>query len=250
MIEELDYQKTPIGELILRRRRSPSVPDEPVYEVKLNDQMLMSSSVNASERALATLALERLGPGPCDVLIGGLGLGYTAAAALEYSQVRRVDVVELLGPVIGWHRNKLVPAAHQLIDDPRCSLIEGDFFKYAAGAGPTTQDAGRSAGYDLILVDIDHSPDCWLHTRHAPFYTEPGLARLAARLNAGGTFGLWSASEPSAEFLALLRQVFGGECSHEVRFYNPHIGEHDTNWVILAGGGTVKAKSPPNAGSM
>ncbi len=82
-IEELDYQKTPLGELVLRRRRSPSVPDEPVYEVKLGDEMLMSSSVNVSERALATLALDQWGDGPCDVLVGGLGLGYTAAAALD-----------------------------------------------------------------------------------------------------------------------------------------------------------------------
>jgi hypothetical protein len=82
-LEELDYHQTPLGELILRRRLSPSAPGEPVYEVKLNDEMLMSSVVNASERAMARLALELLADRPCDVLVGGLGLGYTAAAALE-----------------------------------------------------------------------------------------------------------------------------------------------------------------------
>lgn len=125
MIEELDYQQTPLGELVLRRRRSPSLQNELVYEVKLGDEMLMSSSVNESERALARLALDRLGEGACDVLIGGLGLGYTAAAALDYPQVRRVDVIELLGPVIAWHHARLVPASGNICDDPGARSSKG-----------------------------------------------------------------------------------------------------------------------------
>ena len=130
--EELDYQKTPLGELVLRRRRSPSVSDDWVYEVTLDHEMLMSSTVNVSERALATLAFEAMASPPRDVLVGGLGLGYTAAAALESPSVRRLVVVELLAPVIAWHRNRLVPMAARLIAIP---MLEDDFFSLAIGIG-------------------------------------------------------------------------------------------------------------------
>lgn len=241
-IRELDYQLTPIGELILRCRSSPHVPDGLVYEVKLGGEMLMSSSVNESERALSRLALERWGPYECDVLIGGLGLGYTAAAALEHPQVRRVDVIEFLAEVIGWHRRRLVPAASRLLDDPRCALIRADFFEHVARAGPSRR-------YDVILVDIDHSPECWLDPRHGEFYTAPRLGTLATHLNPGGVFGLWSASEPAAEFMQLLKNAFAWVQSHEVRFFNPHITGDDTNWVVLAqrdGGPRVRGRDGAN----
>ena len=169
-IEELDYQKTHLGELILRRRRSPSV-SEMVYEVKLNDEMLMSSSVNASEKALATLAVEPRKDRPLDVLVGGLGLGFTAAAVLEYTNVKHLEVLELLSPVIKWHRDRLVPTADTLIADSRCSIIEGDFFEYV---GPANADRK----YDAILLDIDHAPDCLLQRSHGSFYEVNGLQNL------------------------------------------------------------------------
>ncbi len=227
LFEELDYQPTPLGDLVLRRRRSPSVADAWVYEVTLAGEMLMSSTVNASERALAQLALEALGDRPVEVLVGGLGLGYTAGAALEHANVQRLVVVELLAPVIDWHRRRLVPLAEKLIDDPRCSLVEGDFFEHV---GP-----GSSAGpYDAILLDIDHAPDCWLHDRHGDFYTADRLAALAAHLRPGGVFGLWSAWAPPPEFLATLAEAFPRVQPHEVPFFNPHVNEMDANWVILA----------------
>lgn len=104
IIEELSFDTTPMGEIVLRRRRSPSVKDEFVYEITLDSQMLMSSTLNTSEQALATLTLDRLEKRKAEVLVGGLGLGYTALAALEYSNVERVDVIELLQPVIDWHQ--------------------------------------------------------------------------------------------------------------------------------------------------
>jgi spermidine synthase len=225
--EELDYQKTPLGELVLRRRRSPSVPDELVYEVTINHEMLMSSSVNASERALATLVLDPRQDRPLDVLIGGLGLGYTAAAALEYPNVCRLDVVELLAPVIAWHRNRLIPLAGTLIDDPRCSLIQGDFFEYI-------QTAHSDRQYDAILLDIDHSPDCLLHPRHRAFYTLDGLQNPARSLRPGGVFATWSAWKPQAEFLDAIAAVFGSIQTHEITFFNPHISGTDSNWIIIA----------------
>jgi len=230
-IEELDFRKTPLGELVLRRRRSSSVPGEPVYEVKLDDEMLMSSAVNASERALARLAFERRSEEPSDVLIGGLGLGYTAAAVLEFACVRRLLVVELLAPVIAWHLNRLVPMAGTLLDDPRCTFVEGDFFEHVA-PGTTTETGGC---YDAILLDIDHSPESWLQLQHGGFYTAAGLRGLSEHLRPGGVFGIWSASEPSQRFLNLLESVLPNPRSHEISFLNPHVGETDSNWVVVAG---------------
>jgi spermidine synthase len=229
MFEELDYQKTLLGELVLRRRRSPSVPDDWVYEVKLGEEMLMSSTVNASERALARLALEAIGQRPCDVLVGGLGLGYTAATVLEYPNVRRLVLVELLAPVIAWHRRRLVPMADRLIDDPRCSIIEADFFQLV---GPDSSSSRER--YDVILLDIDHSPESWLHPRHAGFYGEAGLRALADCLAPGGVFGLWSASKPAAPFLDRVGRVFAAWQCQEVPFFNPHVNETDSNWVVIA----------------
>ncbi len=228
-IEELDYQKTALGELVLRRRRSPSVADEWVYEVKLGEEMLMSSTVNDSERALATLALADRAEEPCDVLVGGLGLGYTAAEALKYRSVQRLVVVELLQPVIAWHRNRLVPMADKLLDDPRCSIVEADFFKYVGADCPTDREP-----YDVILLDIDHAPDYFLHDRHADFYSDTGLQSLADCLRPNGVFALWSALQPEPQFLELLAKTFATCKSHEVSFLNPHVHETDTNWVIIA----------------
>ncbi len=229
LFEELDDQDTPLGELVLRRRGAASVPDEVIYEVTIAGEMLMSSTINASERALAHLALESRTDRPCDVLVGGLGLGYTAAAALEYPNVAKVDVVELLAPVIGWHRQRLVPMAGKLMDDERCTVVPADFFEYV---GP-----GSSAPrYDAILLDIDHAPDSWLHERHGAFYSGSGLRSLADRLAPGGVFALWSAWEPAAEFLDLLGVVFQSVRSHEVSFYNPHASERDANWVVITEG--------------
>ncbi|MBD3349148.1 MAG: spermidine synthase [Candidatus Eisenbacteria bacterium] len=220
-----------MGELVLRRRRSSSVPDEPVYEVKLDDEMLMSSAVNASERALARLTLERRGDEPSDVLIGGLGLGYTAAAALEFACVRRLLVIELLHPVIAWHLKRLVPTASALLDDPRCTLVEGDFFEHVAPGAPVE----TAVRYDAILLDIDHSPESWLQLSHGGFYTATGIGGLSEHLRPGGVFGIWSASEPSQEFLDLLGSVLLDPRSHEISFLNPHVGETDSNWVVVAG---------------
>jgi spermidine synthase len=228
-IEELDFQQTDLGELVLRRRTSPSVPGEMVYEVKIDDALLMSSTVNASERALATLALDGRGAVPCDVLVGGLGLGYTAAAALEYANVRRMVVIERLAPVIDWHRKRLVPMAETIMRDPRCSVVHGDFFEHVAAG------AAHPQPYDVILLDIDHSPDSWLHARHGDFYTAAGLRGLAACLRPGGVFGLWSASKPADEFLGVMNGAFPAVDIHEVSFLNPHLNETMSNWVVVAG---------------
>ncbi|MEX2214861.1 MAG: hypothetical protein WD768_12070 [Phycisphaeraceae bacterium] len=226
---ELDYQHTAIGELILRRRRSPSLDGGFVYEVKLNGEFLMSSVATVSEEALAELALAEFGESSCDVLIGGLGLGYTAAAALRHFQVRRVDVVEFLQPVIDWHRNRLVPVAEQLLGDSRCRFIHDDFFDYVRDA---TQDDARR--YGIILLDIDHSPESWLHPAHKRCYGPEGLRALAEKLNPNGVFALWSAAAPDERFLTRMQDAFAKVCMYPVDYFHPTLHSHEQNTVIVA----------------
>ncbi len=178
---ELDYQQTELGELILRRRRLHSLDGLEVFEVKLGDAFLMSSLFHAVEEALSHLGLGEWGSEPCDVVVGGLGLGYTARAALEHENVRSLLVLDALEPVIGWHRDGQVPLGPGLMADPRCRLRQGDFFKLAHSAtGFDSETPGRK--FDVVLLDIDHSPGDLLHPRNASFYTPDGLRRLAEQL--------------------------------------------------------------------
>src|SRR5690606_35795971 len=107
--QEIDFKPTPLGDLVLRRRRLPHFPDEDIYEIKLGDEYLMTSIFHESERELARLALKKTKADSLDVVVGGLGLGYTAVAALEDARVKSLAVVDYLEPVIEWHRNKVVP---------------------------------------------------------------------------------------------------------------------------------------------
>src|SRR4029077_6536574 len=130
-----DYRRTRLGELSLRRRRGLSLNGVEVYEVKLGDEFLSSSRFSRGEIALAELGLAGLGEGPLDVVVGGLGLGYTACAALDLHAVREVLVIEALADVIRWHRKGMVPLGARLTGDARCRLINGDFFALAGTPG-------------------------------------------------------------------------------------------------------------------
>ena len=231
--EELDYCNTPIGELMLRRRTEPMLRVE-VYEVKLGDEFLMSSLFTAGEIALAKLALAACESGPLDVAVGGLGLGYTAHAALENAAVRSLLVVEALPVVIDWHRRGLVPLGAGLSADSRCEFLAGDFFAQVncRGIDPRVPDKR----FHAILLDIDHSPRHLLHPDHAAFYSPTGLRRLAAHLRPRGVFGLWSNGPPDEMFRATLAEVFCSVEAHLVKFHNPLQDREATNTVYLAWG--------------
>jgi len=211
LFEELDHQVTPMGELSLRRRRILSL-DLDVFEVKLGDEFLMSSLFTAGEQALARLGLAATGGTDLDVVVGGLGLGHTAAAALDDPRVARLTVVEALAPVIGWHRAGLVPLGPRLAGDPRCELRLGDFFAFARGDGPRC---------DAILLDIDHSPRALLNDGHRGFYTPDGLSAVARRLTPGGVFAMWSDEAPDPDFQGLLDAAFPYVEAQVVTFENP-----------------------------
>jgi spermidine synthase len=232
LFEELDYRETPIGALSLRRRRELRLGVD-VFEIKLGEDFLMSSLFTASEIALARLGLGELPGHDLDIVVGGLGLGYTAAAVLEHSQVGALLVVEALAPVIDWHRRGLVPLGAAITADTRCRLVHGDFFALAAAEAGFDPDApGRR--FDAVLVDIDHSPDGLLDPHHAGFYQPDGLRRLAAKLRPGGVFGLWSNALPDDAFTARLGDCFVEARAEPVTFHNPLQDRPFTQTVYLA----------------
>jgi spermidine synthase len=229
--EELAWSETAVGAISLRRRHDPAL-DLDVYEVKLGDEFLMSSLFTVAEVELARLGLAELPETDLDVVVGGLGLGFTAQAVLEDPRLRSLLVVEALGEVIEWHERGLMPDAAGLISDPRSRLVLGDFFAMAIGDGFDPEEAGRR--FHAILVDIDHSPRHHLAPSHATFYTTVGLRRLAQHLHAGGVFALWSDDPPDDEFLAVLAEVFDRAEAHVVTFPNPYTGEESANTVYVA----------------
>ncbi|MFP3907600.1 MAG: spermidine synthase, partial [Acidimicrobiales bacterium] len=230
LFEELDRQPTPIGEISLRRRLEPVLQVE-IYEAKLDDEFLMSSLFTASEVALASLALSEVAGDDLDVVVGGLGLGYTARAVLEDPRVRSVAVVEALAAVIGWHDHQLLPDAAALTTDPRCRFVEGDFFAMVArseGFGPPVPPRVH-----VIAVDIDHSSRHLLDPSHASFYEPSGLARVADLLHPGGVFALWSDDPPDEELIAAADRAFEACVAHVVSFPNPHTGDESACTVYV-----------------
>ncbi len=231
--EELDYQETPLGAISLRRRADPRLGGKILYEVKLNDEFLMSSLFTSAEIRLAKLGLAAL-EGTClDIVVGGLGLGYTAVAVLEDPSVRSLRVVEVMEPVIDWHRRGLVPLGKILVSDPRCTLVHADFFEVASSSGGF-DCADPTRLVHAVLLDIDHSPSHWLNPGNSAFYTAAGLRNLADKLHPGGIFGLWSNDPPDAEFTRLLDTAFHSSESHIVTFPNPYSGGESSNTVYLA----------------
>lgn len=237
--EELDYRATPMGLLSLRRRKETTT-GAIVYEIKLDEDFLMSSFFTVAEIALSNLGLAASSQPALDVVVGGLGLGYTAVAALEHAQVRELLVIDALPEVIEWHEEGLLPLGKKLTADPRCRLIHGDFFAMAASPRKGFDPDAKGRKFHAILLDVDHSPRAVLHPRHAPFYTTNGLAKLASQLLPGGVFALWSDDPPDEEFEMALGEVFADQRTHVVSFSNPLQPEdsgddgEDSNTVYVA----------------
>lgn len=232
MFEELDYWPTEIGALTLRRRWEPRLGRD-VYEIKLAGESLMTSAITESEVALARLGLAAAESGkPLDVVVGGLGLGYTARTAIAQEAVASLIVVEMLEGVISWHERELLPLSPELTGDPRCRIVQGDFFAMAKGSTGFDPDRpGRR--FDAILADIDHSPEMLLDDRSASFYSPDGLSAAASHLKPGGVFGLWSNDRPDGTFTDRLEHVFDRAWAEPVTFHNPFQDRPFTQTVYL-----------------
>lgn len=223
-LEILAYEQTPLGALCLRRRELLSQPGSVVTEITLDHELLMSSRYTASERALARVALEMRPGSELEVLVGGLGLGYTAREALKSSRVARVEAVEYLPQVLQWLERGLGPLSGELESDPRFTPVRGDV--YARLADPPSER------FDLILIDVDHSPDERLGGASAAFYTEEGLDQARRHLAPGGVLGVWSYAE-SSSFSRALRTVFDEVRVEPVTYFNHLADQEVTDWLFF-----------------
>ena len=230
--EELGWQQTPMGVISLRRRFDPTVRAD-VFEVKLDDEHLMSSLFTVAEKELTRLALARTPGEALDVVVGGLGLGYTAQEALRDSRIRTLTVIEYSAAVIDWQQRDLLPDTVGLAADPRMTIVCADFFAAATAAvGFDPDKPGRR--FDAILLDIDHSPTHLLHNPHADFYTQDGLQGASSHLVPGGTFAMWSDDPPDSDFTALLEAVFTDVEAQQVWFDNPLTRGQSAATIYLA----------------
>lgn len=238
--EELDYQQTPLGEVVLRRRTMLTLDNLEVYEIMLGADFLMSSLFTVVEEALSELGLaacEKIFPGEAklDVVVGGLGLGYTAKKALEHDSVASLTVVDYLKPVIEWHEKGLVPLGPELTSDARCHFEHGDFFKRATAEGedPGFDSSQLDRKFHAILLDIDHSPDHLLNEQHAYFYQADGLRKMTKQIHPGGVFALWSDDPPEEKFMKALNEVFAYCETFVVPFNNPILGRDSESTVYV-----------------
>lgn len=230
-LEELGFAPTPIGDVSLRRRLD-TVTGEQIFEVKLGDEFLMSSMFTAAEVALSRIGLARAGGNALSVVVGGLGLGYTAAHALEDPRVSILIVVELLEPVIDWHNRGLVPMGPVLTADERCRFQQGDFFAMSHGDGYDPRAPGRL--FDAVLLDIDHSPRHVLADGSVGFYGAEGMSAVASHITPGGVYAMWSNEPPDAAYVAVLDEVFHDVLAEVITFPNPLQGR-DATATIYSG---------------
>ncbi len=231
LFEEIDTQPSEIGEISLRKRTIPSLGEEPIYEVKLGDEFLMSSMFVDAEVALSTLGLAATKKTDLKVVVGGLGLGYTAVAALEDSRISELFIVDFLQTVIRWHEQEKVPLGKILNADPRSHYIHGSFFDLAISDKSGFNPSNPKQLFDVILLDIDHSPTDFLNQSNAGFYTTENLYLMARQLHTEGVFAMWSQDLPDKNFIALLETVFCNVQSHIVTFFNPFQNREATNTV-------------------
>lgn len=236
LFEQIDSQPSEIGEITLRRRKIPAIGDRDIFEVKLGEEFLMSSMFVDAEIALSDLGLNETEGDNLSVVVGGLGLGYTAVAALKHERVGELLIVEFLEPVIGWHQRELVPLGAEINADNRSRYVHGSFFDLAVAepeeGGFDPEAPGKT--FDAILLDIDHSPRALLHDSNASFYTTENIRKMAGQLKPRGIFAMWSNEGEDAEFMAVLNDVFTEVACHYVHFFNPFQNRESFNTVYVA----------------
>lgn len=199
---EIARADTERGELVLSRR------DDGALELRANGVFVMDTVETSTERALASLALG-LCADPREVLVGGLGLGFTLAAVLEDARVERCTVVEIEPDLVGWLRDGVVEHGRALLAQPRVRVVVDDVAR--------ALDAAAPASYDLVLLDVDNGPDYLVHDANAALYGAPFLQRLRPAVRAGGVVAIWSAARTAA-LAAAVEEAFGAveELGYEV----------------------------------
>jgi spermidine synthase len=209
------------GEVLLRRRTGAHGGSH--LELVVDGVFAMDDVDTSTERLLATEALRRCAGDRLRVLVGGLGLGWTAATALTDPRVAAVDVVELQPALVGWAARGLLPSLAGL-SDRRLRLRVGDVAR-ALGSGPDRWDA--------VLLDVDNGPGFLVHSTNAALYRPAGLATALAALRPGGVLAIWS-SDPAPALLADLAGLPEATAAEELRLPVERDGRRYDHAVVLA----------------
>jgi spermidine synthase len=193
------------------------------FSIRVNGELLMNSRVHDSERALAELALSSVSSRDrARILIGGLGFGYTLAAALaRLAPDARVEVVEISAAVIRWNAERLGALNGHAAADARVSIVEGDVVD-RVGATPMA--------YDAILLDVDNGPRAVGRKRNAWLYSPEGLSALREALTPAGVLAIWSAG-PEVGFSDRLREVGFEVVLHRTQSHAARTRERHFIWL-------------------
>ncbi len=168
------------------------------FAILFDDEQLMGSWVSGSEEALATMVCQRLGDRAGRLLIGGLGMGFTLAAALSALPASAAIVVaELVPKVVTWANGPLAHIFGNSLGDPRVSIEVRDVHDVIVGS---------PAGFDAILLDVDNGPDYVINLANERLYCNWGLRAAYAALRPGGVLAIWSAY-PDDAFLDRLKKA-------------------------------------------
>jgi spermidine synthase len=221
---EVATASSPRGEVVLRARHEGDEghAPAPVLELRVNGVFVMDTRETGTEQQLATVALAEVDV-PRSVLVGGLGLGYTAQAVLADRRVEHLEVVEVEDSLVQWMRDGTVPHGPAFLADERLTVVTADIRQAVAEAAP--------ASYDLVLLDVDNGPGQLVHEDNAAVYGAGFLGSVADVLRPGGALAVWSAAE-SDELADDLAAVFGTATPipMEVRLQ----GRAQVYWVYLA----------------
>ncbi|HEX2635343.1 MAG TPA: spermidine synthase [Bradyrhizobium sp.] len=198
----IDSAVVPGAEVELRLKRRG---DE--FSMMLGDNELMNSRLSGSEEALATLTCRRIeSVKRPNVLIGGLGMGFTLRAALAVlGPEARIVVAELVPSVIAWARGPMAQLFGDSLSDPRASIREAD-----------AVDVIRShdSAFDAILLDVDNGPEALIRKANNSLYDLKGLKTIYRALRSNGVLAIWS-SGPNPAFTKRL-----GDAGFEVNEVN------------------------------
>lgn len=211
----------------------------PHYEIMFGQEQLMGSWSYRSEQALATLALGGLGEAP-RVLIGGLGMGFTLAAARAALPMdESIVVAELVPKIVAWAGGYLRDLFGTSLDDLRVSIEVADVHDLIVG---------QSASFDAILLDVDNGPDGLISLANERLYSDWGLRTARAALRPGGVLAIWSAY-PDDNFSYRLRAT-----GFEVEEFSIDTDGRDGNpdhtiWLSTAGRSGDRSSGVAAAGS-
>lgn len=189
----------------------------------------MDTAETSSEVELAAVALEQVAD-PRDVVIGGLGLGFTLQRVLADPRVELATVVEVEEPLIGWMRDGTVPHGPALLADRRVKVVNADI-------AMAISEARRS--YDLILLDVDNGPGHLVHEDNEGLYSPATLARCRDLLHPGGVLVVWSAAA-APDLLARMRTVFTAVDEVECPVQLDERAEHYYLYVARTGRSSVE----------